>query len=710
MERLRCIVERITYTNEDNGYTVLRARAKGFTDLVTVVGNLAAVNVGSVLTMLGEWKVDRKYGRQFVAAKWKESLPASVMGIQRYLGSGLVKGIGPKYARRIVDTFGAETLTVIEETPDRLIEVEGIGGKRVAMIKKAWHDQKEVKNIMLFLQEHNVSTTHAVKIFKTYGNDSIAVVKENPYKLADDIYGVGFRTADTIAQKMGFDKESYYRCRSGIFYALNEFSGEGHCFVRRETLIEKAASLLEIDETKLSMTVDNMLSEKDLVCEPPDMIYLMPLFFSEKGVAHRLRTIMDAPRREVSINIEDSIAQAEQSSGIHYDDIQRDAIRKASKSKTMVLTGGPGTGKTTTTKGIIAAFLEQGLNILLAAPTGRAAKRLSETTGMEAKTIHRLLESKPPEGYGRNAETPLEGDVLILDEASMADIVLMYNLLKAVPDAMTVIIVGDADQLPSVGPGNVLRDIIASEAVPVIRLTQIYRQAQSSLIITNAHRINKGEYPNLHGGRRADFFFIEAEDPEKIPGIICDLCAKRLPGYYNVDPIQGIQVLTPMQRGETGAANLNVMLQNALNPSTECLQRGGTEYRKGDKLMQVKNNYDKEIFNGDIGVVTSVDLEERELTVSFDVVKITYDASELDELVLAYATTIHKAQGSEYQIVIMPITTKHYIMLQRQLLYTGVTRAKKVLILVGTKKAIGCAVKNNKVTERNTLLAERLRG
>jgi exodeoxyribonuclease V alpha subunit len=670
---------------------------------------MSAVNVGSVLLLMGEWKIDKKFGRQFLASSYEEVLPATVIGIERYLGGGMIKGIGPKFARRIVVKFGADTLSVIEETPDKLIEVEGIGEKRVAVIKKAWQDQKEIRNIMIFLQEHQVSTTHAVKIFKTYGNESINVVKDNPYKLADDIWGIGFKTADTIAIKMGFDKESYYRCRSGLFYVLNEFTESGHCYARCEELLQKSVSMLEIKETKLSEAMEKMISENDLVCESPDKIYLLPLYYSEKGTSQRLHEIMNSPRSVLTADIETSIENAEKVSGLSFDAIQKDAIRQASVSKVMVLTGGPGTGKTTTTKGIIATFTEQGLTILLAAPTGRAAKRLSETTEMEAKTIHRLLESKPPEGYSRNAENPLEGDVLIVDESSMIDIVLMYNLLKAVPDEMIVIFVGDSDQLPSVGAGNVLLDIIESGVVSVIKLTRIYRQAQSSQIIMNAHRINHGEFPSLNSGNKSDFFFIDESEPSNIPSLICDLCVKRLPGYYHVDPVQGIQVLSPMQRGETGALNLNTLLQNALNPNKECLRRGGAEFRLGDKVMQIKNNYEKDIFNGDIGIISKVDLEERELTVTFDASQTEYDISELDELVLSYATTIHKAQGSEYPIVIMPFTMQHYMMLQRNLLYTGITRAKKVLILIGAKKAIGYAVRNNKVTERNTGLAERLR-
>jgi exodeoxyribonuclease V alpha subunit len=702
-------VERITYANEENGYCVLKVRVKNYSELVPVVGNMAAVNVGSVLTLAGEWKMDSKYGRQFSVLSWEETLPATVPGIERYLGSGLIKGVGPKFARRIVEKFGKDTLDVIEETPDMLIKVNGIGDKRVAAIKQAWQDQKEVKAIMLFLQDHQVSTTHAVKIFKTYGKDSIKIVKENPYKLADDIWGIGFKTADAIAMKMGFDREGYNRCRSGLFYALNECSGQGHCYMPQEELIKQAEAMLEIEDIKLRMTIDHMLKEKDLVKDVPDKIYLPAFYYSEKGVSGKLHRIINAPAKIKNADVASAIARAEKTSGIAYDDIQKDAIAKALTSKVTVLTGGPGTGKTTTTKGVIAAFAGQGASVILAAPTGRAAKRLGEVTGMEAKTIHRLLKYKPPQGYEKNEESPLEGDVLIVDESSMIDIILMHSLLKAVPVHMTVIFVGDADQLPSVGAGNVLRDIISSEAVPVIKLSTIYRQAQNSLIITNAHRINKGEFPILRAGKGTDFFFIEERLPEKIPAVICDLCAKRLPKYYRVNPVQNIQVLSPMQRGETGALNLNALLQGALNPGKECLRRAAVEYRLCDKVMQIKNNYDKEVFNGDIGVITAVDLEEKELTVVFDNAPVKYDVSELDELVLAYATTIHKAQGSEYQIVVMPFTLQHYIMLQRNLLYTGVTRAKKALVIVGDKKAVGYAVHNNKVTERNTGLADWLR-
>jgi exodeoxyribonuclease V alpha subunit len=699
MDKLRCVVERVTYENEETGYTVIKVRAKGYSDLIAVVGNLSAVTVGSVLTVQGEWKVDGKYGRQFIASQWEETLPATALAIEKYLGGGLIKGIGPQFAKKIVAQFQEGTLQVIEDEPDRLIEVEGIGRKRIEMIKKAWQEQKEIKNVMLFLQEHGVSAALATKIYKQYGNDSIAVVRENPYRLADDIWGIGFRTADALAAKLGIDKESFIRCRSGILYTLNELSNEGHCYATQEQLIAKALELLGIEEPKLVMTLDHMRLNKDVIAEE-DAIYLPPLFFCEQGASRRVREIMSASRAKHIIN------QAV-SSELRYNAAQSEAIQRAAEAKFMTLTGGPGTGKTTVTKGIIRLFEQNGFNILLAAPTGRAAKRMTETTGKPAKTIHRLLEYKPPQGYQKNEDAPLEGDVLIVDEASMIDIVLMYNLLKAVPPHMTVILVGDIDQLPSVGPGNVLRDIIDSEVVPVVRLTKIFRQAAGSMIIQNAHRINRGDFPVLSSGRQSDFFYMEGENTA-LPDLIVDLCARRLPRAYSADPIKDIQVLCPMQRGETGAAHLNEVLQGVLNKSQLSLRRGGVEYRLGDKVMQIRNNYDKDIFNGDIGTVTKIDIEERTLEVTFDGRPVPYDLSETDELVLAYACTIHKSQGSEYPIVVMPLTMSHYVMLERNLLYTGITRAKKILVLLGEKRAIAMAVKNNNVTRRNTRFSKRL--
>ncbi len=711
MDHLRCVVERITYQNADNGYTVLKCAVKNAQDLVTVVGIMPDTHVGSVLALEGVWKVDAKYGRQFSVEKFEETLPATVYGIEKYLGSGLIKGVGPKFARRIVEKFGKDTLDVIEENPDALIEVEGIGRVRVERIRKSWEEQKEIKNIMLFLQGHEVSTSHATKIFKTYGSDSISVVQENPYRLADDIWGIGFKTADTIAEKMGIEKDRFIRLRSGILYTLNKLSENGHCYAVREQLIQAAVQLLEVEEAELEITLDEMLRTEEVIREE-EAIYLPPFFFSETGCAKRLLKLLAAERRvqmDVDTVMETVMGRTGQGQHITYDEVQLEAIRAAVSSKIMVLTGGPGTGKTTTTMGIIAAYRAAGCRIILAAPTGRAAKRMSEATGMEAKTIHRLLEYKPPEGYQRKEENPLEGDVLILDECSMIDIMLMYNLLKAIPEHMTLIMVGDTDQLPSVGAGNVLKDIISSGRIPVVRLSRIFRQTRGSRIIMNAHRINKGEQIDMRGGRDSDFFFAAKETNEEVVELLVKYCTENLPRYYHVDALQDIQVLTPMQRGVCGAANLNQVLQEAMNPGSIFLRRGGTQYRLHDKVMQIRNDYDKEVFNGDIGVINHVDMEERELTVNFDGREVVYDVSELEELTLAYATTIHKSQGSEYPIVVMPFTMSHYVMLQRNLLYTGVTRAKKILVLIGEKKAVWYAVKNETTADRNTKLAERLR-
>lgn len=708
MEYISGIVERITFFNEENGFCVIKIKSKGYPDLVTVVGNLAAVNVGAVLKIKGEWKFDSKYGKQFSAVDYRESVPATLAGMEKYLGSGLIKGIGPVYARRIINYFKEETLKVIEETPDYLINIEGIGQKRVDTIKKAWKEQKEIKNVMLFLQSNGVSTAYAVKIYKTYGNESINVVKTNPYRLADDIWGIGFKTADKIAQNMGIGKDSYERCRSGIVYTLNELANDGHCFAKKEQLTIKASEILEVNEELIGNTIGMMVMDKTVISDEAETIFLPPFYYSEVGVAKRIRDITAVKSSVANSNIEKVIDEIQLEYGISYDQVQIDAINEAVASKFMVLTGGPGTGKTTTTLAIIKAFQRMGAGCLLAAPTGRASKRMSEATGMEAKTIHRLLEYKPPEGYKKNAENPLECDVLIIDESSMVDIILMYNLLKAVKDETVVILVGDVNQLPSVGAGNVLKDIIDSGTINVICLTRIFRQAQGSAIITNAHRINKGEIPNLRSGKNSDFFYIEEDDPIKVTEAIKNLCIKRLPQYYKIDPVNDIQVLCPMQRGEVGAHNLNIILQEALNPSEISIKHGGTTFRLNDKVMQIKNNYDKNVFNGDLGTIKKIDLEDKVLLINFDGIDVDYDVTELDEVVLAYATTVHKSQGSEYKVVVAPFTMQHYIMLQRNLLYTCVTRAKKIFVLVGSKKAIGIAVSNNKIQQRNTLLSQRL--
>lgn len=707
MARIRCVVERITYQNPENGYTVLKVRVKGYKDLVPVVGNLLDVNVGSVLLVDGTWKADIKYGRQFMAERWEETLPATIYGIEKYLGSGLVKGIGPKFAKKIVQKFGIDTIQVIEQDTSLLMEVEGIGKKRVNMIHESWERQKEVKNIMLFLQEHDVSTSFAAKIYKQYGNESIKKIQENPFCLADDIWGIGFKTADKIAQKIGIGKQSYLRLRSGIMYTLSELAGSGHVYAEQAQLVLKATKLLDAKEEYIIMTADQMIKDNDLIFEE-DAFYLPPFYFAEIGTTRKLlrllnQTVVDGMPQDIDIT------KIEKKLGIKYDSLQVDAICQAAKSKVLVLTGGPGTGKTTVTKGIITAYKQYELKILLAAPTGRAAKRMTEATGIEAKTIHRLLECKPPDGYQKNEDNPLDGDVLVIDECSMIDIVLMNSLLKAIPKTMRLILVGDINQLPSVGAGNVLRDIIDSKKVPVIELSRIFRQAQNSRIITNAHLINSGKMPDISNGKYTDFFFIQKEKPEEITEEIVTLVKNNLPRYYKI-PVSEIQVLSPLQRGAAGTINLNILLQEALNPDGIGIRRGGYIFRTYDKVMQIKNNYDKEVFNGDIGIIEKVDMEERTLTVNFDDRHIEYDVTDLDELVLAYAVTIHKSQGSEYPVVVMPIIMEHYIMLQRNLLYTGITRAKKILVIVGTKKALAYSVQNTTVTKRNTRLKKRLIG
>ena len=702
---LRCVVERITYQNPENGYSVLKVKVKGYNDLVTLVGNLLEVPVGSVLLCRGEWKVDKRYGSQFVAATWEETMPATVYGIEKYLGSGLVKGIGPRFARAIVQRFGTETIDIIETEIERLYEVPNIGRKRVAKIRESWEKQKDIKNVMLFLQGYGVSTAYAAKIYREYGKESIDKVRENPYRLADDIWGIGFKTADGIAAKMGYEKEDPRRCRSGILYTLGQLSDEGHVYAGEEQLVKTAGQLLEAGETAIRDTLAGMLQAEDLILDK-DAIYLPPFYHAECGTSRRLRDLAESTGRSLFDGLFDPSSLTAET-GIEYDEVQLAAIRQAVTSKVMVLTGGPGTGKTTTTQGIIAALKKAGLRVLLAAPTGRAAKRMSEATGMEAKTIHRLLEYNPQDGYKRNDENPLEGDALIVDECSMIDILLMNNLLKAVPVGMRLVFVGDIDQLPSVGAGNVLRDIIDSQRIPVVRLVRIFRQAQKSRIVMNAHTINQGRFPDTSNGRDTDFFFMREDDPERAAETIVRLVKERLPRAYRESPDR-IQVLTPMQRGVVGAANLNLLLQQALNPSGPSLGRGGYTYRQGDRVMQQRNNYDKDVFNGDLGYIREVDTEERTLKVDFDGKWVEYDVTELDELTLAYATTIHKAQGSEYPIVVMPVLMTHFVMLQRNLIYTGITRAKKICVLIGAMKALAYAVHNMSVLKSNTSLRERL--
>ena len=796
MGTLQGILERIVYENPDTGYTVGRLSARDHSELITVVGNLASINPGESLLLQGEWVDNAKYGRQFQIEKYETILPANVVGLRKYLGSGLIKGIGPKMAGLIVRKFSMDTMDVIENEPDKLARVPGIGRKRVQIIKEAWEAQREIKNVMLFLQLHDVSTGHAAKIYKTYENDAIPIVTENPYRLADDIYGIGFVTADTIAQKLGIDNDAPQRVQAGIKYVLSQKADEGHVFQQRPELIEACQTMLELEPEAIEQGISVLIEEEEIinpifsdssgsdeqvgVSEAQDTyevsnqgnsdqqsavsdqqevtdaehgtlstdnqqlttnnhsaIYLAPFYYAELGVANQFLRLLasgqDQSDASLSPNNVPSLTELESEMRIRFASQQREAIHTAMATRAMILTGGPGTGKTTTVVGMIRLFEAEGKHITLTAPTGRAAKRLSETTDREAKTIHRLLEFSPQiNGFKRNRQNPLDTDVIIVDETSMVDLVLMNRLMQAIRPTTTVILIGDTDQLPSVGAGNVLRELIDSQKIPVIQLTEIFRQAQESMIVTNAHRINKGDFPELTGDTDRNFFFMEEEDPEAITELICSLIADRLPQHYDYHPIDDIQLLCPMRRGTLGTENLNTRLQEVLNPEytapvshpLEKKRLGVRSYRQashspqqsrtaggfrvGDKVMQVRNNYDYDVFNGDIGRVVAIEHIDKKVCIQFPDKQVAYDMADLGELVLAYATTIHKAQGSEYPVVVIPLHTQHYLMLQRNLLYTGITRAKERVVIVGTKRAIGICIRNNQVMERNSYLAERL--
>jgi exodeoxyribonuclease V alpha subunit len=717
-------IERITFANEENGFTIAKLKVKGEKELVTIIGTFPGINPGEILELLGEWSNHPKFGTQFKAVKFKSVIPATVAGIEKYLGSGLIKGIGPIMASRLVKHFKESTLDIIDTDPDRLAEVEGIGEKRVQMIRNAWDAQKEIREVMVFLQGHGVSSTYAAKIYKQYGKDSIKVVQENPYRLASDIFGIGFKTADKIAGNIGIDRNSDIRAEAGILYVLHELADDGHVFFPSERLVEACQKILEVDKEIITKGLAKLSEEKKIVVEDRDAsaedftqankaVYLTGYHVAEQNIALKLKILLNSPSNLRQIDEGKALEWVQKRLDIQLTEKQKEGVKTAIKQKVMVLTGGPGTGKTTIIKAILEIYRRLTTRIVMGAPTGRAAKRMFEATGWEAKTLHRVLEWAPQEmGFKKDADHPLDADVVIVDEASMIDNLLMHHFLKAVPKGSVFILVGDINQLPSVGAGSVLKDIIESGVVPVVELNEIFRQAMGSLIITNAHRINRGEFPQIpqSKGEQQDFYFIQKETPEEIADTILNLVTKRIPARFARDSINDIQVLTPMHKGLIGAQNLNTVLQEALNKAEGELARGGRTYKIGDKVMQIKNDYDKEVFNGDIGRVERIDTENQVVSVDFDGRLVEYDFSDLNELILAYAVSVHKSQGSEYPVVVMPVHISHYMLLQRNLIYTGVTRAKKLVVLVGTKKALSIAIRNNKIQKRFTGLSRRLKG
>jgi exodeoxyribonuclease V alpha subunit len=706
-ENLSGVIERVTFHNPENGFAVLRVQATARRGLVTVVGQLASVVAGEYVEAVGDWVHDRDHGQQFKAAELRTTPPQTAEGIEKYLGSGMVKGIGPHFARRIVETFGQRTLTIIDENPSFLSEVKGIGPRRIERIRESWHQQKAVRHIMVFLQSHGVGTARAVRIYKTYGDQAVEQVRQNPYRLATDIWGVGFKTADELASRLGIDPASPLRARAAVRYVLQELSGEGHVGYPEEPIIERTSELTAIAAEVIKTAIEEGRIEGDLIREPWDgesWLYLKPLFLAEIGVARALRKLCEGEHPLPAIHAEVAVAWVEKKMGLELAPTQRDAIRQATTQKVLVVTGGPGTGKTTIVRGILEIFAAKGKQVALAAPTGRAAKRLSETTGREAKTIHRLLEFDPGlGGFKRDGANALELDLLVVDEASMVDIVLMNQLLRALPAGACLVLVGDVDQLPSVGPGTVLADVIASNVAPVVRLTEIFRQAGQSWIVRAAHCVNHGENPGSAPAGQGDFYFVEANKPNEILGKLIVMVRERIPAKFGLDPFRDVQVLTPMNRSELGVRNLNVRLQGVFNPPSSQaaeIQRFGWTFRVGDKTLQTVNNYDKDVFNGDIGRVAAVDEHEQEMTVEFDGRRVVYDFGELDELALAYALSIHKSQGSEYPAVVIPLHMQHFMMLRRNLLYTGITRGKKLVVLVGSKKALAAAVQRRDTAER----------
>jgi exodeoxyribonuclease V alpha subunit len=705
------IIERVTYHNQDTGFCVVRVQVKGRKDLVTVIGTTATINAGEWITAEGAWVQDRDHGMQLKADLLQTSEPTSAEGIEKYLGSGLIKGIGPVYAKKLVEKFGEGVFDIMDQFSVRLEEVRGIGSERRRLIKSAWAQQKVVRDIMVFLHSNGVSTSRAVRIYKAYGEDAIDKVRQNPYVLARDIHGIGFKTADTIAMKLGIPPDSFIRAKAGLLHAMSEAAGDGHCALPGEILQKNAAALLEMDSSILERALAEMLSETELVQDKEsanDLIYVPSMLMAEKGIASILTRMANLPATFPAMDVEKALDWLRIKAERDLAPSQIAALTRALASRVLVITGGPGVGKTTLLHSVLSILRAKKVSCLLCAPTGRAAKRLSESTGMEAKTIHRLLEFQG-NGFARNATHPLDCDLLVTDESSMIDAPLMFRLLQALPEKSHLLLVGDVDQLPSVGPGSVLADIIESGAVPVVRLTEIFRQSATSKIIVNAHSINRGEMPE--SSLDSDFFFIEREEAEAIQETLLEIVTTRIPRKWGVSAIRDIQVLCAMNRGTLGTIQMNKLLQERLNPqkpNQPFAERFGWQFRPGDKVIQTRNNYDKEIYNGDIGVISSIDEMELEIQIDFDGRKVPYDFNELDEISLAYAITIHKSQGSEFPVVVMPLAMQQFLLLQRNLLYTGVTRGKRLVVLVGQKKALQTAIRNAESNKRFTDLRRRL--
>ncbi|MDR1471049.1 MAG: ATP-dependent RecD-like DNA helicase [Synergistaceae bacterium] len=725
-ERINGSLDRVVYMNEENGYSVFKIAVKGCADLVTAVGHCSAHTPGEDLELYGQWVDHRKFGTQFSFTSCRSLRPSTVDGIKRYLGSGLIKGVGERMAERIVGLFGEETLDVLDESPDLLLRVDGIGQKLLDSIKQSWSAQRDIRSVMLFLQSHGISPGFAAKIYKEYGQETIRVVEENPYRLADDIFGIGFVSADKVAASMGVAKDSSARLDAGVRYVMGEMTGEGHLYAPRDVLSARSSELLGVGADLADRAIGRAIEDAALAEErispldgdrAVDAVYLPPYYVSEARGAEMMANLarggdLDALAMTGGIDAEREIESAQRAMGIELAENQATALRMALRSKVLIITGGPGTGKTTLIRAVINILASRGLVIQLAAPTGRAAKRMAEATGHEARTIHRLLEYNAREpGFSRNADSPLGCDLLIVDEASMIDSLLMYHLLRAMPERARLILVGDINQLPSVGPGNVLKDLMLSGVLPVAELNEIFRQARTSGIVTNAHRVNAGLLPLKGSGRGVrDFYMVEQDDPAKCVEVILMLVRERIPTMFGLDPAEDVQVLTPMHRGTLGASNLNAVLQRELNGHGRGeIERGGKVYRVGDKVMQIRNDYEKEVYNGDIGFISRADPDAGLLAVAVDGREIEYEAAEFDELVHAYAVSIHKSQGSEYPAVIIPIHTQHYVMLQRNLLYTGMTRGRELVVIVGTTRAMEIAVKNDRTKHRCTHLGGRLR-